>query len=81
MGQRIVFEFLGDAATAADEWKQVERLLAQANATHVSGPRGAAPQLVTAVLPDQAAAEATVARLRQMPGVGRADVEMLRDAW
>jgi hypothetical protein len=79
MSNRIVFEFLRDVSSSAEEWRRVKAVLTQGGAMHVSEPTGGAPHVISAVLPDHASAKAIVSRLRAMDGVGRADVDEYRD--
>jgi hypothetical protein len=81
MGQRIVFEFLELVDRAPEQWARVQQIIEEAGGTHLSELAGKPPYLVTAVLPDENQAAQVVARLRETPGVGRADLDQWRRAF
>ena len=76
MGQRIVYELLGNDP---DSWTEVRRTLQQHGASHIAEPQAPGTATLTAVLPDDADPEEVLDQLRALPTVGRAEIDAWRD--
>ena len=61
------------------QWAQVERLLEEVGAQSIRPAAGDPPQLVTALLPEDIDADAVLRRLRAVEGIGRAEVDAIRE--
>jgi hypothetical protein len=79
LGIRIVFEFLGHAE--GEEWLRARRVLEEAGAQAISTAAGLPPGTYTAVLPDKADVDGVLDRLRNVPGVGRAEPDAPRETF
>lgn len=80
MTQRIVFEFMKDLNNEPEKWKRVEKAILDSGGTHLSRPSGPPPIIITAVFPDEATARKIIEVLRTLEGVGRADLDAMREA-
>jgi hypothetical protein len=69
---------LHDAHAAAGPGEDVRRILEAARATRLRPSHAELPGLYTALLPDGADVDGTMARLRQCPSVRYAEVDQMR---
>ncbi len=81
VGSRIVFEFCQHPHESRTGWGKVKALFAESGARLISEPTGKPPYLLVVVIPQSSAVKPFLERLRQLEGVGRADIDALREAF
>lgn len=79
--QRIVFEFLEDPSREPKKWDKVKKIVLDSGGSHLSEPTGPPPHILTAVLPSEEIAREVIKLLRTTSGVGRADLDAMREAF
>jgi hypothetical protein len=76
---RLVLEFHGDASDP--RWLLVQQTLEEAGARSIGIPPSQLPHVVTALLPDDADVGALMRRLRAADGVGRVELDAMRETF
>jgi hypothetical protein len=79
MSGRIVFEFVDPSGPQGARWAHIEEFLHAEGAEPLDKPSGEGASVIRAVVPEGSDPKQLISRLQRLDGVGRADVDALRE--